>query len=318
MTELIVSSTARYKLIVAGPGTGKTYTFRRALEAAGDRGLALTFINNLAYDLKRELADVADSNTFHGFFKSLLHRTPLDGLTRQFHYYPPLPLLITEDLDICGNGEISHEELVRCYQTVNDDNGVISEALRIADYYDAVGHDDAVYRVLQHLKANRDAVPNFPLVVVDEFQDFNLLETQFIALLAEGSPLLIAGDDDQALYGFKHASPNYIRDLVRNNRYEKFDLPYCSRCTEVIVQSIHDILNKAEDEGLLAERLPKPYLYFPPDKREDSSLYPQIIHACCTVENNRAPIWVGTLQSVLAKFLKKTFKNQETIVIQRL
>ena len=289
LTELIVSSPATRKLIVAGPGTGKTYTFCRALEASGGRGLALTFINNLAHDLERELADVADSNTFHGFCKSLLHRTHLDDLTPHFDYYPPLPMILADDLCISGYGEITHEELVKCYQCLNHDAPAISEALRIGVYYDAVSHEDAVYRVLQHLKANRDSVPNFPLVVVDEYQDFNRLETEFIDLLAEKSPVLIAGDDDQALYGFKHASPTYIRDLAQADHYEKFELPYCSRCTEVVVNSVHDILNKAERVGLLTERLAKRYLYFPPEKSEDSSLYPRIIHAHCTVENNRSP-----------------------------
>jgi hypothetical protein len=43
-SDLIVESKAANKLIIAGPGTGKTYNFRRALEAVGGNGLALTFI----------------------------------------------------------------------------------------------------------------------------------------------------------------------------------------------------------------------------------------------------------------------------------
>jgi hypothetical protein len=40
-----------------------------------------------------------------------------------------------------------------------------------------------------------------------------LLETSFIALPATTSPVLIAGNDDQALCNFKDASARYIREL---------------------------------------------------------------------------------------------------------
>ncbi len=288
-TELIVRSTSAKKLAVAGPGTGKTYTFREALRAAGGRGLALTFINNLARDLKVELAEVADSYTFHGFCRYRLHRMRVDGLTPHFHYYPSLPLIVSKDMEFLGRSGIDDKEIERCLQNLDDGQGTISESLRIAAYYDAVGHTDSVYRVLRHLESNRDEIPTCPLVVVDEYQDFSLLETTFIGLLAERSPVLITGDDDQALYGFKHASANYIRALAQDASYSKFELPYCSRCTQVIVNAVHDVLNRAQSLGLLAGRLPKPYRYYPPDKKEHSERHSQIIHAHCTVENNRAP-----------------------------
>jgi superfamily II DNA or RNA helicase len=56
-TEAVVNSGADKRLIVAGPGTGKTYTFKKALAKAivdsgrADKGLALTFIRNLVADL---------------------------------------------------------------------------------------------------------------------------------------------------------------------------------------------------------------------------------------------------------------------------
>jgi superfamily I DNA/RNA helicase len=288
-TDVIIKSSAKRKLIVAGPGTGKTYTFKQALTAAGGRGLALTFINNLARELETELAAVADSNTFHGFCKSLLHRIPTDGLTTDFDYYPPLPILVAQDMEICEQIQISDEELTKCFRTLDDEQEMISKALRIGAYYDAVGHDDAVYRVFQHLMKNPNCVPKFPLVVVDEYQDFNLLETRFIEILAQANPVLIAGDDDQALYQFKNASPTYIRELARDNNYEKFELPYCSRCTEVIVESVRDVLKQVGKEGLLTERLPKSYLYYSPDKSEDSMRHPRITHAHCSVETNGSP-----------------------------
>jgi len=50
-TDAILDLTAHRKLVVAGPGTGKTYLFRKLLErAAGDKKsrLVLTFITTCA------------------------------------------------------------------------------------------------------------------------------------------------------------------------------------------------------------------------------------------------------------------------------
>lgn len=288
-TQLIVRSSAPKKLIVAGPGTGKTFTFHQALTAAGGRGLALTFINNLVRDLKVELADTADAYTFHGFCKHRLHQMAIEGLTSRFNYYPPVLLLIAQDMEFFDRSGVDDKEIERCLHNLDDSQGVISAVLRIGTYYDTVSHTDSVYRVLQHLERNRNDIPNYPLVVVDEYQDFSLLETRFIGLLAERNSVLVAGDDDQALYGFKHASANYIRALAQDQDYTKFELPYCSRCTEVIINAVNDVLRRARTEGLLAGRLAKPYSYYPPDKGEDSERHPSIIHAHCTVERRNAP-----------------------------
>ncbi|MEK9179727.1 MAG: hypothetical protein AAB893_04650, partial [Patescibacteria group bacterium] len=66
-TNLIIQSTAKNKIIVAGPGTGKTTTFRKLLEAKSGDKLALTFINSLAFDLQKGLGELAESYTFHGY-----------------------------------------------------------------------------------------------------------------------------------------------------------------------------------------------------------------------------------------------------------
>jgi len=73
----VLASQSRKKLVVAGPGAGKTALFQKLLdEADGDssRRLVLTFINNLKSDLDRSLGDAAEVFTLHGYCQHLLHR----------------------------------------------------------------------------------------------------------------------------------------------------------------------------------------------------------------------------------------------------
>jgi len=113
-----------------------------------------------------------------------------------------------------------------------------------------------------------------------------------IELLTKHASAVIAGDDDQALYGFKQASSKYLRDLTKREDFERFDLPYCSRCTSVLVDAIHRVVECAQSQGLLAERIEKPYWCYLPEKRRASERaserYPKIIDAHCSVENNNA------------------------------
>jgi superfamily I DNA/RNA helicase len=290
-TDAIVNSGSDKRLIIAGPGTGKTFTFRRALEACGDRGLALTFIRNLVADLREALDDIADVFTFHGFCKHQLHKNLPEGLEPDWHYYPPLLGLVADDLARLDH-HWTKSSIERAVHTLDETDGSISEALRLASYYNAVSHTDVVYRGLRHFEANRDDLPTYPLIVVDEYQDFSELETAFIELLATESKVLIAGDDDQALYAFKNADARFIRELAEGGEYERFPLPYCSRCTDVVVSAVNAVINAAIDNGNLVGRLDKDFECFVPEKGDDSAAHPLIIHAKCSVQTKASP-YVG-------------------------
>jgi len=59
LTNRIVSSHHLKRLVVAGPGTGKTFTFTKITERAQGSCLVLTFLNNLKNELEMELGDKA-------------------------------------------------------------------------------------------------------------------------------------------------------------------------------------------------------------------------------------------------------------------
>lgn len=229
-SDAIVNSAATKRLMVSGPGTGKSFTFRKALakaieEAGGGKGLALTFIRNLVADLEKDLGDLADVFTFHGYCKYLMHSHDVAGLAAG-DYHPPLLELVVEDAKLTDGRTLTADEINEHLHNLDTSDDVIHVALTRADYYSAVSHNDVVYRVLRHFESSPETIPEYPLVVVDEFQDFSLLETKFIELLGSKSPVLIAGDDDQALYvNLKYASPDFIREIATDGTHETFELP---------------------------------------------------------------------------------------------
>jgi superfamily I DNA/RNA helicase len=273
----VLASESRKKLVVAGPGAGKTNLFRKLLDVAAgaaDQRLVLTFINNLKSDLERSLGDAAHVFTLHGYCQHLLRRIAgLRGnLTTNFRCFPGLASIIKEDWDwLRGSPAPKFIDLMRKLTCAPEQAAFYFER---ADYYNAVDYDDSVYRVQKNLEGK---APLYELVLIDEFQDFNRMEAAVIDGLAGVSPIVIAGDDDQALYSeLRSASWDHIRAHYEGGHYEIFELPFCMRCPEVIVGAVSDVIERALKLKKLNGRISKPYKYFEPVKGEDSRLYPSI------------------------------------------
>lgn len=277
--EAIIKSGSNKRLVIAGPGTGKTYLFRRILEAnPGDRNrrLILTFINNLADELERELGHLSRVYTFHAYCHLLLRRQMgLRGdLLERFRYFPKLVRLIKSDWEATRGSEAPL--FVTLMRNV-ERGAALDFYLERGHYYQAISYDDSVFRVHEALAADAETIPEYDLVLVDEYQDFNRVEVELIEFLARRNRVLIVGDDDQALYSqLRGSDPRFIRELYRQGDYEAFPLPYCMRCTDAIVGAVNDVVQGALSAGGLRERIEKPYLYYAPVKQADSNTYPRI------------------------------------------
>jgi hypothetical protein len=288
--DRLVQSPARLKIVVAGPGTGKSFAFRSVLASVpdGDR-VALSFINNLVHDLQKNLVGLADSKTFHAYCRGLLHRRASNGLTTEFHYFPPLEQLVATDAKLLGRSDLPSRDFSEALHTLEEGDGRVAFFLERSSYYNAVGFDDSVYRVLKTFEADSTRVPQLTYLIVDEFQDFNRLEVSFLLHLERGTPTLIAGDDDQAIYQtLRHATPGFIRDKHAAGTHERFELPYCSRCTRVLVEATNAFVSQARAHGLLAHRIEKQFLPFS-GKDADSASFPKIVSIKCSVDTVTSP-----------------------------
>ena len=299
ITNQIITSTDSKKIIVSGPGTGKTYLFREILEQKSGKCLVLTFINNLADKLDKDLGDKARCCTFHSFCKHLLHRIQRKGIDDNFIFYPNLSLIIKSDVHLLLDKDFNFRH---CFTRLKRTSQELGFFVDHSNYYNAVSFDDSVFRVVEYFQENPAEIPEFEQILVDEYQDFNLLEVTFLDLMVIKNPLFIVGDDDQALYGqLKDASPLYIRAKYHDKQYKSFDLPFCSRCTQVIVDAIQDVISIAKGIKKLADRITKKYICYLPDKLENSKKYPKIVRAHCSVQSEKVPY--------LSKFIEKEIRQ---------
>lgn len=271
-TDEILADSSDKKVVIAGPGTGKTFLFGQVFASieAGNK-LTLTFINALVEDLALELRGISDVKTLHGYALGCLAE-------HDVKIFPPLPHVIREDGKFLLDADIDFQTKI---YNIDESDGYLDFYSTRRQYYGHFGYADIVLGLVRWFEQDTDRIPTYSQVVVDEFQDFNKLEVTLIELLATKSPIVIAGDDDQALYDFKKASPDHIRELHGDDRPEfaSFPLPYCSRSTQVIVESVNDIVAKAQERGFLKGRVEKRYDYFPcPEKDAESAAETQLVH----------------------------------------
>lgn len=309
-TDRILNSVHPRKVIVSGPGTGKTYIFKEVLKTKAGYCLALTFINNLVRKLKEELGDLAKVCTFHSFCKEMLHKISKKDLSDQFILFPHLEAIIKSDVLLMFNEKCNFS---RSFHKLDLSDKNIEFFIHRSSYYDAVSFDDSVYRVKEYFKYNPEQIPKYEQIVVDEYQDFNRLEVEFLDILTEKNPMLIVGDDDQALYGMlKNASADYIRKKFNDSNYEHFCLPFCSRCPSVITHAIEDILAKAKKKDKLSNRINKIYKCYLPDKWRDSQQYPKIVYAQCSTQTKKVPYIARFIEKEIDKFSSEEIKTANT------
>jgi superfamily I DNA/RNA helicase len=279
--DKVVNSQSEKKLVVAGPGAGKTHLFKKLLEAKGGdakRHLVITFVNNLKDDLEANLGDLARVFTLHGYCQFLLHHDERlrAGLESNFVCYPKkLTSLIKRDWEYLHDSDAP--EFVKLMRQLELTTEQYEFYLSRSNYYNSVDFDDSVYRIHESMRADRDLVPDFDLVLIDEFQDFNKLEASVVGLLGESIPIVVAGDDDQVLYStLRQADSGHIRNHHSGGEFEVFYLPFCMRCPKVIVDAVASIFQKAAQIGALSGRIQKPYRYCELKKGKDSLAHPYI------------------------------------------
>jgi superfamily I DNA/RNA helicase len=82
-------------------------------------------------------------------------------------------------------------------------------------------------------------------LIVDEYQDLNPMDLAFVdQLIAQGVVTFVAGDDDQSVYSFRHASPLGIQTFdQRFPNAADHVLSDCFRCTPAVLDAALGVLS---------------------------------------------------------------------------
>lgn len=197
-----VQATEGPMCIVAGPGSGKTFTIvERIFYLIRERGvdpariLAITFTVKASLEMRERLAKRLGSEvklpyvrTFHALaFEIMSH------FAERIGYELPLKIV----------SESEQHEIMREV----DGEEAYKQALAVRGLVD---FDDILVGALKLVKnfldVREEYQSRFRYILVDEYQDTSPIQAEFIDLLAgKHKNICIIGDPDQSIYGFRGA-----------------------------------------------------------------------------------------------------------------
>lgn len=247
--------------IIAGPGSGKTkvLTHRIALivksELAEPTGiLAVTFTNKAASEMRERINSLIGAqaqgmwvSTFHSACLRILKIYSAEAnLPKSFTILDSdssksLVSIIMKDLGLpCESEDL--KKMVKTISTIKNrglnsneikSSGIFASSKLVYDTYmdklsqiAALDFDDILLRTLQLLSENNEVrvklQKRFKYILVDEYQDTNMVQYKILTLLApEKSNICIVGDRDQSIYAFRGSSPDLIEEFDQTWRNAK-------------------------------------------------------------------------------------------------
>ncbi len=270
-------------LVVAGPGSGKTYVLVKHIEflikerkISPENILVLTFSKEAAYEMQsRFLSNDKEKSypvcfgTFHSVFyyilrtegkfeskevltlkkkKQLLSSVALKKGIRKYNDAGWLTTMLSI-ISLKKSGCIgSYKQLNESQQ--EDLNLIYDAYMQLCRNEEAIDFDDMIYECLQLLGSNsriREKWQNrFKYILVDEFQDIDHNQYEILKLLAgEKRNLFCVGDDDQSIYSFRGAVPKLMFKFVEDNKNISIvKLTVNYRCTVNVIESSLKLIGK--------------------------------------------------------------------------
>ena len=258
----LIESRAKVIRVVAGPGSGKTTGLKRRIQrlVQGD-GMGRsqifvgTFTRAIATDLEEALGADLDVCTLHSLAYRLLraNQSALGGRRLRFLLeFEEEAMLYDVGREVGSNQRDRQRDLRRLQASWAQ-----RRDLPDARFWGAVErwlrhHGGMLIGEVPHLATSSLANGDIPgeiydEVIIDEYQDLTACEQQLVELIwSSGGSLVVLGDDDQSIYGFRFNHPEGITGFPdRWDDVEDIPIPENRRCATSIVAIANKLMAEA-------------------------------------------------------------------------
>jgi ATP-dependent DNA helicase Rep len=236
-------------LLLAGPGTGKTYQLARRIKfLVEDMNVdpktisVITFTAAAAANMRARISDPRHAGTFvdrqaqpesictmHSFgYRIIRENARLLDLPDNLSVVQSdttKAILMGDAAQLAGFERSHSKEAIRCRQhgDCKPDNSrkcqICSRYCSILRACSAIDYDDQILLACRLLKGHADVAATYRAaathLLVDEYQDINAGQFELIQTLSAGQEkgLFVVGDDDQSIYSWRGGSPLFIRNF---------------------------------------------------------------------------------------------------------
>lgn len=298
-----VNAKERNVLVVAAPGSGKTtviinrinYLVNK-LKIYNKNIIVITFTKSAALNMKDRyiksfnLERAPFFGTFHGlFYKMLIRENYKIEIIESYKTHKLIEGVLKKYFDDINEDKI--KEVINNISLFKNSRSNLNEFKPsitkeiFQECYEAYSSykkknnlwdfDDLALKVLELLKENKGLRNGyrelFKYILVDEFQDCDELQIEFLKMMNEGdkNSLFAVGDEDQCIYSFRGSKPEYM--VIFNNIFKggkKYYLSKNYRSSKNIIEGAKkvieynkernkkEIIANKEDDGIIKISFP--------------------------------------------------------------
>jgi DNA helicase-2/ATP-dependent DNA helicase PcrA len=273
-------------LLLAGPGTGKTYQLAKRIKfLVEDHKVepttiaVITFTAAAAANMRNRISDPRKAElcvkqelqpdlicTMHSLgyavIRDNLPLLSLAGVPSVVRDDSTKSMLMKDAAQLRGHRRKDAEAPTMCRQ-YGHCQPEESQKCRICNTYEAIlrscnaiDYDDQILLACRILRENPKVAESWRTrtrhLLVDEYQDINAGQYELIRILSEGQEdgLFVVGDDDQSIYSWRGGSPEFIREFEKHFGQNATVTPLrrSFRCPRIILEGAFAIV-KEYDKG---------------------------------------------------------------------
>ena len=269
-------------MVLAGPGSGKTTVIIHRinhliseLQINPKNVLVITFTKAATEEMQKRFIALAGQSgagvtfsTFHALFYRIIRsctnlssnalltdierREAIKGIMKEMHIEADdeeiqsvcneISRLKNELIDVESHNPVSMGadefiRIVKSYESLKEDNGRIDFDDMLVKCHEILSSDQHVLHIWQN---------KFPYILVDEFQDICYAQYRCICMIAgTNANLFIVGDDDQSIYRFRGARPEFLLRFPKdfpNAAKTVLDTNY--RSTEQVIRLCNSVISR--------------------------------------------------------------------------
>lgn len=249
-----VSSIKGPCLVIAGPGSGKTRVIaHRIIKMVEEenipptRILAISFTKASSIDMRKRTLGFSNDDrikkvsfaTFHSAFFRIIKKfigVRIEDLISETDRFKLVKSIIRHlKIENCSDDDISEilsdisyiKNDMQNYKNFESEYLKKEEIERVFSLYESekkrlgkIDFDDMLlitYKLLRENSEVLDIVRQvYKYILIDEFQDINRVQFETIRLIAyPNNNVFAVGDEDQSIYGFRGARPDFMMDFER-------------------------------------------------------------------------------------------------------
>ena len=279
-----VETSDRNALIVAAPGSGKTTVIINRvnhlvnkLNVPNKNIIIITFTKAAAVNMKKRYETSFNAEcspffgTFHGLFYKMLLRSGKEidiidsGVVHKIvsgilnKYFDEVnDDKVKETINNISLFKTSRQSLSEFKPSISRE--IFEESYNTYEHYKEENNkwdfDDLAIKTLEMLQNNRNLLEGykrlFKYILVDEFQDCDEMQIDFLKLINEDSDnsLFAVGDEDQCIYSFRGSKPEYMVSFDRmfeNGKKHYLSINYRSR--KNIVEKSKEVIKFNKDRN---------------------------------------------------------------------